>query len=128
MAAITIQKISGGTVALSAGKAVWTGLIPAAAVAAAAGGDSIVNDGRTYYEVINGGAGSIDVTIGQAKKSSYGEDHDPVVTLAAGVTRVFGPFSKDRFDDGGGLVQFTYSGVTTVTVRAFSLAEQFSSN
>ena len=127
MADITVQKISGGTVSLSSSAALWTALAPAAAAAAAAG-DTIPNDGRTFLEVINGAASSITVTITQAKKSSYGEDHDPTVSVTNGTTKFIGPFEKDRFDDANCKVQIAYSSTATITVRAYSLAEKFSSN
>ena len=125
MAILTVQKISGGAASLSGAALKYAGLIPVAAVAAAAGGDEFANDGRTYFECINGGAGTIIVTVDQVNPDSQGKTFDPQVDLAAGVTKVFGPFEKQFFDDANGRVKMSYSGVTTVTVRAFSLAERF---
>ena len=93
--------------------------------AAAGGGDSFAPGATTYFSVINGGGGSINVTIA-APKQVLGdlEITDPVIAVGAGVTKLIGPFPADQFaqsDDG--LVDVTYSGVTTVTVAAIKLKQ-----
>lgn len=101
MAALTVQKI------------VLGGLNPAP-VAAAGGGDTFVNDGRTYLYVKNGGGGSINVTVDTTTNCNYGFDHDAVVAVPAGGERLIGPFAPSRF---GSTCAVSYSGVTTVTVE-----------
>lgn len=108
MAQLTIQKPD------------LAGLAPAF-VAAGAGGDSFANDGKTYLHVKNGGAGSITATINSQKLCDQGFDHDAAVGVAAAGERLIGPFPQGRFNDAGGLVQITYSGVTSVTVAAVSV-------
>lgn len=86
-------------------------------VAAAAGGDSFVNNGGTVLHVKNAGAGAITATIDSASPCSYGFDHDISVSIPAGAERIIGPFNQTRFST---TVNVTYSGVTSVTVGAFS--------
>lgn len=112
MAAITVQEVDfqGAVITESA---------------AAAGGDTVKNDGRTYIQITNGGGSSITATI-TAQKSSvvkvgYGDlaiaDQD--VTIAAGVTKIIGPFPTDRFNNSYGSIEVGYSAVTSVTIGAF---------
>lgn len=93
------------------------GIVPSF-VAAGAGGDTFSNTGRESLYVKNGSGASITVTINSLLNCDQGFDHDFVVTVAAGVDKVIGPFATNRFNDGGGLVGVTYSAVTTVTVAA----------
>ena len=105
------------------------GGVALAAVAAAGGGDQFANpnDARTFLEVINGGAGAITVTI-TAQTASFNVPGRGTLTkangggsVAAGATKLFGPFAADAFNDSSGNVQVSYSGVTSVTVQAFRL-------
>lgn len=104
---------------LNVQKASLTGLAPAF-VAASAGGDSFVNDGKTVLHVKNGGASEITVTINSQQPCNYGFDHDVVVAVPAGGERIIGPFRQDRFNDANGQVAVTYSAVTSVTVAAIA--------
>lgn len=94
--------------------------------AAAGGGDSFVNTGREYLVVNNASGGSITVTFssnGAGAVCSFGKTstaHDEGGAVAAGATRVFGPFKPAQFNDSNGRVQVTYSGVTSLTVNPFS--------
>lgn len=130
MATLTVAKISGGTRALSSSTETWTGLLEPTKVGAAAGGDQFPNDGRTVLEVLNGGGGSINVTVVQQNADADGYKENKVMAVANGATlgRRLGPFEKNLFDDANGNVQVTYSGVTSVTVAAVSLAQKFSGN
>lgn len=110
MAELTVQDI------------VQAGLSPTL-VAAAAGGDTFDNDGRTFFHIDNGGGASITVTFAQQAACSIGVvgDHDIAVAVLAGEERMIGPFEKHIFDDSDEEVEVTYSGVTTVTVGAIKL-------
>lgn len=108
MAALTVQQ------------AAQTGIV-VAFVAAAGGGDSFVNDGRTYLHVKNGGGGSINVTVDSVRACDQGGDHDVVVAVGAGAEKVIGPLDPVRFNGAGGAVAVSYSAVTTVTVAAVKL-------
>jgi hypothetical protein len=103
MAVLTVQQasIAGAVVTLAA---------------AAAGGDSFPNDGRTVFHVKTSGTIST-VTFNRTKPCSQGFDHDPAVAMAATEERIIGPFPVEQF---GPSVGVTYSSVTGVTVAARS--------
>lgn len=95
--------------------------------AAAAGGDSSANqDGKLLLWVNNGGGGSINVTAVVQQPSQTNASGSPltaasqVFAVANGTSRLIGPFSPEIFNDATGQVQFTYSGVTSVTVLALA--------
>lgn len=100
------------------------------AVAANAGGDSVVLSGSTLViRVINASGGSINVTLASEVNPSFpggtqGADIDPVMAVAAGASRSFRIPSSDfaRFaDPTTGLLDLTYSGVTSLTVEAYAI-------
>ncbi len=107
--------------ALSVQAASLTGLSPTFG-SAAEGGDSFSNSGREYIHVKNGHSGSQTVTVNSQTLCNYGSDHDVAVAIPAGEERIIGPFPKDRFNDAGGLVQLTYSGVTALTIAVVRVA------
>jgi hypothetical protein len=84
--------------------------------AAAGGGDTFPNTGKEILVVKNDSASSITVTIDSQAECSFGFDHDPVITVGAGVSREIGPFKPQRYNDADGMVNVSYSAVTTVTV------------
>lgn len=95
-------------------------------VAAAAGGDTIVNDdGKTILHVVNGGGASINVTITaqttNASNNTFGSltKGNIVVAVPAGQQRFIGPFPKAAFNQTNGQVAISYSAVTSVTVAAY---------
>lgn len=92
-----------------------SGTILPAMQAAAGGGDSMANDGRTSVEVLNGGGAPITMTAVATGPCSFGALHNQQFTIAAGERRLCGPFRQDRF---GGTLSLTYSAVTSVTVGA----------
>ncbi|MBC7193861.1 hypothetical protein [Marinobacter sp.] len=104
---------------LNVQKASLTGLAPTF-VAASAGGDSFVNDGKTVLHVKNGGASEITVTVNSQQPCNYGFDHDVTVAVPAGGERIIGPFRQDRFNNSDGQVMVSYSAVTSVTVAAIA--------
>lgn len=115
MATLTVQKMS------------FTGL-EAVYTTADVGGDEFVNDERTIVHVINGGGSDITVTVTAqetvANKNGFGdiEIADTEVVCTAGEERFIGPFPSQRFNNKStGLVQLSYSGVTSVTIAAMRL-------
>lgn len=106
-----------------------TGITDAEALmaAAAGGGDSFLNTGKEYLEVLNGSGGSITVTIssnGAGAKCSFGvagTQHDKTLVLAAGKRGRIGGLPPAQFNDANGRAQVSYSGVTSLTVGAFAL-------
>lgn len=91
-----------------------------AAQAATAGGDAIYSDGHTAIHVINGGGSPINVTIVSQEPCDQGYTHSQVVAVGNGSNEWIGPFATDRFTDANGLVQISYSAVTSVTVEALA--------
>ena len=99
--------------------------------AAAGGGDSWANTGKEQFAIKNGGGGSITVTF----KCNGGDGNNRVCNFNVAATPghdvaqtipndsniyLIGPFPT-YFNDGSGLLQVTYSAVTTVTVAVFAL-------
>lgn len=94
----------------------------AATLAAAAGGGDKCSPGdTTYLEVLNSSVSSITVTINSVQASNFGTDEDVAVAVAAGARKKIGPLGATRFAASDGLVAWTYSDVTTVTVGVFYL-------
>lgn len=84
------------------------------------GGDEFPNDGRTLLEVVNGGGGSITVTLDIKQTVDGGAVTDRTVTLAAGARKRIGPFPPAIYNDPTtGRAKVTFSGVSSVTVEAF---------
>lgn len=84
--------------------------------AAAVGGDKALPGATAVLRVLNGGTGSITVTLDSVVPSSYGDDVNPAITVAAGVEKAILLSPASRFAGPDGLVSVTYSGVTSVTV------------
>lgn len=89
-------------------------------VPASVGGDTFVNDGKTFLHVKNGGAAAITVTMNSQKLCNYGFDHDHPISVPAGSELMIGPFDRLRFNNNTNSISITYSAVTTVTVAAIS--------
>lgn len=107
MAALTQQQI------------VNTGLAPTYA-ACTAGGDTAPTGDTSFVHVKNASAGALTVTVDSVTASSFGTDVDLVVSVPAAGERMIGPFPASRFANvTTGLVNITYSGVTTLTIGAF---------
>ncbi|MEE8599163.1 MAG: hypothetical protein V3S69_06600 [Dehalococcoidales bacterium] len=114
MAALTIQTSLLG------------GVVKAALVAATAGGDTFVNEGKTIFEVVNGGGSSITVTVTGQRLLHFDTSATKTVTVGAGDTTLIGPFPVGNFNvEATEAVSITYSGVTTVTVGVFSFNDEW---
>jgi len=95
-----------------------------ALVAATGGGDAMACGPANYLKVVNGGGSSITVTlVVPASTTTSGETiSNRVVTVPNGSNRLIGPIIAQLYQDPTtGLCTITYSGVTTVTVGAFSM-------
>lgn len=86
------------------------------AAAAAGGGDVFPNDGNTRIVVTNGGGSSINVTVTPQNTVNGLSLSAVVVAVAAGASKVIGPFPPQYFNNLSGQVVLTYSAVTSVTV------------
>lgn len=116
MAALTVQT------------AVEAGITPAAASAASSGGDTVKNvAGDVVLMVTNGGGSSIDVTITAQKTSKAVDGYgtmtkgDAVVSVAAGATKIIGPFATEAFNNSSQNLEIDYSSATSVTISAIKV-------
>jgi hypothetical protein len=100
------------------------GLTPAL-TAAAGGGDKLTPDKDTMLMVLNGGGSAVTVTVVTPGTNQIGLNiDDVVVSVAAGATKLIGPFPAQFFaNPADGLASITYSGVTTVTVGALKVSQ-----
>ena len=98
---------------------VGTGLVPSL-VAANVDGNFVSNlvaaEEKTFLVVNNGGGSPITVTIDSQVNCDQGFDHDLAVAVTNGTEAWIGPLSKDRYNDSAGLIQISYSAITSVTV------------
>lgn len=96
-------------------------------VAAAGGGDAMACGTYNWLRVVNGGGGSITVTIAiPSGASQYGNVAytSTAIVVGPGVTKDIGPIITALYQDPTtGLAQITYTGVTSVTVAAISLQQ-----
>lgn len=93
--------------------------------AASAGGDTVAPGRSTYLHVKNGGGAPITVTIGAyPNATTYGAAvPDLVVTVANGAEKKIGPLWPEATfaNPTTGVVDVSYSAVTSVTVGAFAI-------
>ncbi len=86
--------------------------------AASGGGDKVKPNDRGGLVVRNGSGGSINVTLVVPGNTKYAQaEPDVVIAVADGAQTVIGPLPSD-LKGGDGLVAFTYSGTSSVTVAA----------
>lgn len=96
-------------------------------IAANVGGNSFINTGYEFAEVINGSGASITVTVDAYPAGGQGSPDglavtDPTVTVAAGTRRKIGPFRKRIYNNATEKVTLTFSATATVTVGVYSFA------
>ena len=94
--------------------------------AANADGHYIDGGGDVFLVVLNGSGGSINVTVQTAATVSGLAVTDQVVAVAAGATKLIGPFPPATYDRASGAsdagkVYVDFSAVTTVTCGAYTL-------
>jgi hypothetical protein len=86
-------------------------------VAAHGGGDSIAPNDNGVLVVKNGSGSTITVTMIVPGNTKYGiANPDPTFAVTAGNTAYIGTLPSDLANPSTGLVDFTYSGVTSLTV------------
>ena len=98
------------------------GIVPSYG-AAASGGDTFANDGKTFLHVKNGGGSSINVTLSsQVTNPPAGTAAtNKVIAVAAGAEKMIGPLPANGWNDANGQVHVNYSAVTSVTLAAVKL-------
>ena len=87
--------------------------------ACAGGGDAFANTGQEILHIINADGSPHTVTIiTQATADSPAlAISDLAVVCAANKTTAIGPFPPGLYNDAGGLVQITYSAVTSMSAK-----------
>jgi hypothetical protein len=99
--------------------------IPGTLVAAAGGGDDFLTTGKEYLEIVNGGGSPITVSAIPVPTVDGLTVPNKTITVTNGQRRLFGPFPTGLYaNTTTGRVAITYSGVTSVTVGAFSLTQE----
>ncbi len=97
------------------------GTVPSFA-AATGGGDTVTSSEGVFLVVKNGGGGAVTVTVVVPGSTSYGsENPDPTFSVAAGAERWIPLYDSAYRNTDDNTVAVTYSGVTSVTVGAFSV-------
>jgi hypothetical protein len=104
---------------LTAQKILLTGITPVYNVAAV-GGDTFLNNGRTFLHIKNDGVSAITATIDSKALSNFGTDVDVIVSIPAGSEKIIGTFDPVRFDNDLGIANISYSSVTSVTIAITS--------
>lgn len=101
------------------------GITAAAAVAADATGNYFTNTGREWVSFTNGSGSPITATV--VTQNTYNVSSaayaiaDLAIVVGASTTVLAGPFDRTLFNDANSRVQITYSGVTSLTVKATTL-------
>lgn len=91
--------------------------------AAAAGGDRFTPSTDTFLHVKNASAGALTVTVVTPRTDAYGNAiADNAISVPASGERMIGPFPADWYGSTtDGLADITYSGVTSLTIGAFTV-------
>ena len=93
--------------------------VDVAGVAADALGDEWPNTGQEFIEIKNGGGAGITATLDIKSTVDGAAVTDPTVSIGAGATKIIGPFPTGIYNDSStGRAKVTYSGVTSVTIKA----------
>lgn len=92
--------------------------------AAVAASDKFLNTGKEILLVKNGSGGSINVTITTPNTVDGNAIADPVVAVADGVTKEFGPFKRGTYNDTDGYVNVAYSGTSSVTAKVLRVTPE----
>lgn len=95
--------------------------IEASGVSAAVGGDAFPNDGDVLIYLRNASGSSITVTaVTQIAPTGLAVNDTTITVPSLGVV-VAGPFPPEIYNDASGLVQLTYSSVTSFSLAAIQL-------
>lgn len=105
---------------LTVATAVRTG-VDLTGASAAGGGDAFLNTGHEILLVTNGDSGSHSATVALQRTLDGQAGTARSVAVAAGKTEAIGPFPPGLYNDTNGLVQISYSAVTSVTVKVLKV-------
>jgi hypothetical protein len=93
---------------------------------ATSGGDKFGSTGKEFLWVKNADTASHNVIFAVQKTVDGLAVTSRTVTVGAGAEMLIGPFKPSEYNDANGLVNVTYSAVTSVTVAVFSLSAESS--
>lgn len=114
MAALTVQ-----TIALA-------GATKAALVAATSGGDTFVNEGKTVIEINNADVSAMTLTITGQRNLHFDTSATKTVSVGATTVVIVGPFPIGNYNvEANESVELTYSSVTSLTVAAYSVNDEW---
>ena len=100
---------------------VMAGITPTYAAATATQGDDFANDGGTFLQVKNTGAGkTLTITTPATIRGVAVADPAIAIPLTTG-DKMIGPFPPDLFNDGNGRVHTVLDDATAVTIAAFKV-------
>jgi len=98
----------------------WTGW-----VTPSVGGDSFLNNGRTFIFADNNSGAPITITATCTRKNNQGVTENMVANVINSASITFhGPFPAVDFNDDQGMVNILCSSVTSVLISVFELAEK----
>ena len=122
MAVLTVTPMTFGT--RTAGATPSYAGIARVSQATAAGGDSFVNDGKTFILFYLSAGSAITVTATCERFNNQGVKENIVCTLVSPSWTLLGPFSAGEFNDANGRVNLTYSSVTNLFIDVFSMSHK----
>ncbi len=100
------------------------GVTLSGAAAATVSGDAFLNTGREVAVFSNASGSPITITFVSQNTVDGRAVADRTVSIAAGATVAYGPFPGGIYSDTNGLVQMTYSDVTTLTVKVLKVTPE----
>ena len=106
MSAITVTQSKGYEDTDLAFQSVWVG------------GDTLVNNGRTFLVFRNSSGSSCTATLDTPGTIDGLAIANPTVTVSSAADQVIGPFDPTIFNTAAGLIAITYSGSTNTTTVA----------
>ncbi len=106
---------------LTVASAARAGITLSGAAAAAVGGDAFANTGQEVAVFTNASVSPITITFVTQNTVDGRAVTDRTASILAGATVAYGPFPSGIYNDGSGLVQMTYSDVTTLTVKVLKV-------
>jgi len=89
-----------------------------------AGGDSFVNDGKTFILLYLPTGSALTVTATCVRANNQGVTENLVCSVPSSSTMLFGLFSAGEFNDANGMVNLTYSSVTNLKIDVFSMSRK----
>jgi len=89
-----------------------------------AGGDSFVNDGKTFILLYLPTGSALTVTATCVRANNQGVTENLVCSVPSSSTTFFGLFSAGEFNDANDMVNLTYSSVTNLKIAVFSMSRK----